>query len=237
MTPEIAVERVRLYLKWCARHIDDLDSGNAPVAGAVGWRRNGETWLPASTWREIFDETEADEAAAELNRNGFLRTPDGPGLQIIVKVRNKTHRVYAIKKSIVEWKPQDADRGYERGYRGHLSGQGTNSTPPALPVPISLPPPPTFPENFNELSPAERQNYLLATAMNLQSHLLSLSLKLAPEDAKGIAQLAAVAQAVVGNSIKLDQINVEREDSKKKQERVAEIIAAIKGRMDELGRA
>ena len=67
--------------------------------------------------------------------------------------------------------------------------------------------------------------------------MLNLSVKLAPDDAKAIAQLAAVAQAVVGNSIKLDQINVEREDSKKKQERVAEIIAAIKGRMDELGRA
>jgi hypothetical protein len=98
MTPEIAVERMQLYLKWCARLIDDLDSGNAPVAGAVGWQRNGEIWLPAATWREIFDENEADEAAAELNRNGLLRTPDGPGLQVIVKVRNKTHRVYAVKQ-------------------------------------------------------------------------------------------------------------------------------------------
>jgi len=96
MNPEIAVERVRLYLKWCCQLIEDLDSGNAPVDGALGWRRNGETWLPASAWHQIFDENEADEAAAELNRNGLLRTPEGPELQIIVKIRNKTHRVYAV---------------------------------------------------------------------------------------------------------------------------------------------
>jgi hypothetical protein len=46
-------------------------------------------------------ENEAD-AAAELNRNGLARTPDGPGLQIIVKIRNKTHRVYAITQRIAD---------------------------------------------------------------------------------------------------------------------------------------
>ena len=46
MTPEIAVERVKLYLKRCCQLIDGLESGNAPVDRAVGWRRNGETWLP-----------------------------------------------------------------------------------------------------------------------------------------------------------------------------------------------
>jgi hypothetical protein len=131
MNPEIAIERVKLYLKWCSQLIDDLESGNAPVDGAVGWRRSGETWLPAQTWREIFDETESDEAAAELNRNGLLRTPDGPGLQIIVKVRNKTHRVYAIKQRIADWKPQDSVRGYDRSNSGYFSGQGKNSTPVA----------------------------------------------------------------------------------------------------------
>jgi hypothetical protein len=45
--------------------------------------------------------------------------------------------------------------------------------------------------------------------MYLQAHLLNLSVKLAPEDAKAIAQLASVAQAVVGNSIKLEQIKAE----------------------------
>jgi hypothetical protein len=88
---------VKLYFKWCSRLIDDLESGNAPVDRAVGWRRNGEIWLPTSTWHQIFDENEADEAAAELNRNGLLRTPAGPGLQIIVKVRNKTPRVEASR--------------------------------------------------------------------------------------------------------------------------------------------
>jgi hypothetical protein len=132
-----------------------LESGNAPVDRAVGWRRNGEIWLPTSTWHQIFDENEADEAAAELNRNGLLRTPEGPGLQIIVKVRNKTHRVYAVKQRLSDWKLQDSVRGYDGSY------SGKNSTTLALPaVLISLPPPPTFPPNFNELPPRQRQDYL-----------------------------------------------------------------------------
>ena len=123
MTPEIAVERVKLYLKWCSQLIDDLESGNAPVDDAVGWRRNGETWLPASAWHQIFDDNEADEAAAELNRNGLLRTPDGPGLQVIVKVRNKTHRVYAVKQRISDWKPPERLHGYNGGNNGYLSAR------------------------------------------------------------------------------------------------------------------
>ncbi|MGC2223463.1 MAG: hypothetical protein WA624_14455 [Methylocella sp.] len=68
------------------------------------------------------DENEADEAAAELNWNGLLRTPEGPGLQIIVKVRNKTHRVYAVKQRLYDWKLQDSVRGYDGSYSGYLSG-------------------------------------------------------------------------------------------------------------------
>jgi hypothetical protein len=60
MNPEIAVERVKPHLKWCCQLIEDLDSGNAPVDGALGWRRNWETWLPASAWHQIFDENEAE---------------------------------------------------------------------------------------------------------------------------------------------------------------------------------
>jgi hypothetical protein len=133
MSPAIAIERVKLYLKWCSQLIDDLESGNAPVDGAVGWRRNGETWLPAPTWHQIFDENEADEAAAELNRNGLLRTPDGHGLQIIVKVRNKTHRVYAVKQSISQWKAPEQLHGYNGGNNGYLPTQGNKSVTGAMP--------------------------------------------------------------------------------------------------------
>jgi hypothetical protein len=63
-------------------------------------------------------------AAAELNRNGLLRTPDGQGLQIIVKVRNKTHRVYAVRQSIGNWKPPEQLHGYVGSNNGYLSAQG-----------------------------------------------------------------------------------------------------------------
>jgi hypothetical protein len=51
------------------------------------------------------------------------------------------------------------------------------------------------------------QGYLLAAGMYLQAHLLNLCVKLAPEDAKAIAQLASVAQGIVQTSVKLEQIN------------------------------
>jgi hypothetical protein len=70
--------------------------------------------------------------------------------------------------------------------------------------------------------------------MYLQAHLLNLSVKLAPADAKGIAQLASVAQGIVRTSAELAQIKVEREDNK---EKTAEIIARIKAYMDEQGKA
>jgi hypothetical protein len=88
----------------------------------------------APAWHQIFDENEADEAAAELNRNGLLRTPEGPGLQIIVKVRNKTHRVYAVKQRLSDWKLQDSVRGYDGSYSGYLSGQCKNSVTVAYPL-------------------------------------------------------------------------------------------------------
>jgi hypothetical protein len=159
MNPEIAVECGKLYLKWCCRLIDYLESGNAPVDRAVGWRRNGKTWLPASAWHQIFDENEADKAAAELNRNGLLRTPDGPGLQIIVKVRNKTHRVYESKGYLT--RNRKTQFVVTMGVTAVTSpAKVKNSTTVALPALISLPPPPTFPPNFNELPPGQRQDYL-----------------------------------------------------------------------------
>jgi hypothetical protein len=46
MNPEIALERVKLYLKRCCQLIEDLDSGNAPVDGALGWRRKWGNMAP-----------------------------------------------------------------------------------------------------------------------------------------------------------------------------------------------
>jgi hypothetical protein len=235
MTPEIAIERVRSFLHWCGDKFESLEGQHGAIADPLGWRRGGEYWIPSTSWHQIFDNDEdaALIAAQALRDHGLLRTQAGPSLQCNVKIRKEVRRCYCVSEKILTWQPPSrGSNGSNPAQNGLPYGQDN-----ALPIAISLPPPPTFPENFNELTPSERQDHLLAAGMYLQAHLLNLSVKLAPEDAKGIAQLAAVAQAVVGNSIKLDQINVEREDSKKKQERVAEIIAAIKGRMDELGLA
>jgi hypothetical protein len=61
--------------------------------------------------------------------------------------------------------------------------------------------------------------------MYLQAHLLSLGLKLAPEDAKGIAQLASVAQGIVSTSVKLEQIKAE---SERKAASAEELRAALR---------
>jgi hypothetical protein len=97
----------------------------------------------------------------------------------------------------------------------------------AEPAPPLPPPPPVFPPNFNELPPGERQGYLLSAGQYLQAHLLTMGLRLGPADAKAIAQLASVAQAVVGNSIKLEQIKAEREDNGERSEKIADIIRRI----------
>jgi hypothetical protein len=44
-----------------------------------------------------------------------------------------------------------------------------------------------LPANFNELSAGAKQDYLLAASMYLQSQLLSIASRLAPEDAKSVA--------------------------------------------------
>ena len=76
----------------------------------------------------------------------------------------------------------------------------------------SLPQPPTCPANFNELSPGQRQDFLLASTMYLQARLLNSGIELQPSDAKAISQLASVAQGIVQTSVKLEQIKVERQD-------------------------
>src|SRR5262249_42269436 len=69
---------------------------------------------------------------------------------------------------------------------------------------------PVMPDNFNELTPEQKQNVLLANAMYLQARLLSSGLALEPQDTKPIAQLASVAQGIVRTSVELEQIRVDR---------------------------
>jgi hypothetical protein len=69
--------------------------------------------------------------------------------------------------------------------------------------------------------------------MYLQTHLLSLSLRLAPADAKAIAQLASVAQGIVQTSVKLEQIKAERQDNGERSERIADIIRRIRASHEE----
>ena len=61
--------------------------------------------------------------------------------------------------------------------------------------------------------------------MYLQAHLLNLSIKLTPEDAKAIAQLASVAQGIVQTSVQLEQIKVERQD---KSDELRDILERLK---------
>jgi hypothetical protein len=225
MTPEIAIERVRSFLHWCGDKFESLEGQHGAIADPLGWRRGGEYWIPSTSWHQIFDNDEdaALIAAQALRDHGLLRTQAGPSLQCNVKIRKEVRRCYCVSEKILTWQPPS------RGSNGSTPAQ--NGLPygqvNALPVLISLPPPPAFPENFNELPPGERQNHLLASAMYLQTHLLSLSLRLAPADAKAIAQLASVAQGIVSTSVKLEQIKAERQDNGERSERIADIIRQI----------
>jgi hypothetical protein len=48
MSPEVAVERVRTFLKWCADRFEWLGPGHVPLDNPLGYRRNGEFWVPAT---------------------------------------------------------------------------------------------------------------------------------------------------------------------------------------------
>jgi hypothetical protein len=79
-----------------------------------------------------------------------------------------------------------------------------------------------------DLPPGERQNHLLSAGQYLQAHLLTLGLRLGPEDAKAIAQLASVAQGIVSTSVKLEQIKAERQDNGERSKRIADVVRRIR---------
>jgi hypothetical protein len=191
MNPEIAVDRVRSFIRWHAERFDALDAPHESIADLVGWTRGKgdkrEWWIKPDIWRDtIFDgdEDAAIEAARTLRDLGLLRVQDSRNCQAVVCVRDrKSARAYVVKPEIHEWRPTTSAYGaYDAAQIGLPNGQDK-----LCPAAISLPQPPTCPANFNELSPAQRQDFLLASAMYLQARLLNSGIELQASDAKAIA--------------------------------------------------
>jgi hypothetical protein len=79
MTPEIAIDRVRSFIRWNGEKLEHLDAGHEAIANPVGWRRGAEYWVPPATWHDIFedDEDAAVFGAQTLRDNGLLRIQSG----------------------------------------------------------------------------------------------------------------------------------------------------------------
>jgi hypothetical protein len=146
----------------------------------------------------------------------------------VVLIRGKSAKAYAVRSSILDWKPDNY------GNYGPATNKRANGVPSdpshngALPV---IPPPPQCPANFSELSAEQRQNYLLSSAMYLQARLLNSGIALEAQDARAIAQLANVAQGIVQTSVKLEQIKAEQTSAKeKREETIRYLLTQIPGK-------
>src|SRR5262249_33960141 len=112
MSPEIAIDRVRSFIKWRAEMFDALDEAHAPLSHFVGWRRGQgdkrEFWIRPDVWRDIFDnEPEvAVDAARTLREIGLVRVQDNAKCQAVVEVRKKSVRAYAVKAKILDCSPR-----------------------------------------------------------------------------------------------------------------------------------
>jgi hypothetical protein len=172
--------------------------------------------MPSATWHDIFenDEDAALIGAQALRDNGLLRTQTGPSLQCNVKIGNAVKRCYCVSGEILTWAPSSKSYNPARNKLGNElnNANGLNNIPAPTPngaLP-AIPLPPSCPANFSELSPEQKQNFLLSSAMYLQARLLNSGIALEAQDARTIAQLASVAQGIVQTSVKLEQIRVER---------------------------
>jgi hypothetical protein len=126
MTPEIAIEHVRGFVRWCGDKFECLDGQHAAIADPLGWRRGAEYWIPSATWHDIFenDEDTAVLAAQALRDNGLLRTQTGPSLQCTVKIRKEARRCYCVSEKVLTWKPPNrGSNGYNPPQMGLPYGQ------------------------------------------------------------------------------------------------------------------
>jgi hypothetical protein len=230
MILEVVIDRVQCFLKWNGSRFDALDEPHEPVLESVGWRRGQgdkrEFWIRPDVWRDIFDNEPdvAVDAARTLKEAGLLRVQDNANLQVVVLIRGKSAKAYAVR-SILAWKPDNY------GNYGPATNKRANGVPSdpshngALPV---IPPPPSCPANFSELSPEQKQNFLLSSAMYLQARLLNSGIALEAQDAKAIALLASVAQGIVQTSVKLEQIRVEKRE--RNEETIRYLLSKIPGK-------
>src|SRR5262249_28111047 len=69
MSPDIAIDRVRSFVRWNGGRFDALDVEHEAIVDPVGWRRRQgekrEYWIKPKVWREeIFDGDEEQALAA-----------------------------------------------------------------------------------------------------------------------------------------------------------------------------
>src|SRR5262249_14064061 len=91
MSPDIAIDRVRSFIRWNGCRFDALDEEHEAIVDPVGWRRRQvekrEYWIKPKVWREeIFDgdEDQALAAGQALKEADLLRVQSSDRCQAVV---------------------------------------------------------------------------------------------------------------------------------------------------------
>src|SRR5580704_6923754 len=104
------ISRVRDFIRWQEKLFGDPSSRGVPVEDPIGWATGKEFWILNTVWRETIFEGNADDsmaAADALIDHGLLRvklTSEGRERTAKVRVREQIVRVFAVSKSILDWR-------------------------------------------------------------------------------------------------------------------------------------
>lgn len=109
------ISRVRDFCRWHEKLFGDPSTHGVPVTlpngqEGPGWATAREFWIRNNVWRETIFEGNADDsmaAAVALIDHGLLRvklTSEGRERTAKVRVREQIVRVFAVSKSILDWR-------------------------------------------------------------------------------------------------------------------------------------
>jgi hypothetical protein len=104
------ISRVRDFCRWHEKMFGDPSSRGVPVEDPIGWATDKEFWIRNSVWRNTIFEGNSDDstaAADALIDHGLLRakySSEGRERTANVRVREQIFRVFAVSKSILDWR-------------------------------------------------------------------------------------------------------------------------------------
>jgi hypothetical protein len=221
----LTIELLRAALRWNETRF--ASPNDAPDSGILGWRRGDnrsvEWWIKPKTWQDIFVPHGLDpvEAARTLKHLGLLRVQDSRNLQVVVKVRDTTARVYAIDGApLAEWRPVTDKRygGYEATQLEHVRG-GTA----IIPNPING-------LSNDTLNLADKLEAATSLALDEASAILRLEAQIDDRTFQMILRAkSGIINTVLTNQVRVDEAKLRHQHSDGLPALLERIAAVLKG--------